>query len=354
MRIAIVTPMFPPKYIGGTEISAYNIARELSKRHEVHVVTRRQRERIGEGFETHFVGFPERPRMLKTLLTAIGFFLEIRRIRPDVIYAETLYSGGLAGVLARKLLGIPSVARPVGEIYVASRAERLVLRLVIRNSSLVLAMTRHMEGEVRRYGGSRVAVMPDGVDFEYFSGFPEQGRVRGSVLFVGRLIRLKGVYDMLMAFELVKRDVPGATLWIAGYGEEEQGMRRMARERSMEGVTFLGEVGKEEVARRMKICEVLLLPSVSEGFPLVLVEAMASGMAIVTTRVRGLPEIVADGRNGLLSESGNPADIAGKVKALLADGSLRKGIARRNAREAARYGWGEVCRRLERLLAEAK
>ena len=354
MRIAILTPMFPPKYIGGTEIAAYNIARSLSRGNEVHVVTRKQEERLESGFRIHFVGYIQRPAILKTLSTSLGFLLKIRKIRPDVIYAETLYSGGLGGVLARRLFGIPVITRPVGEIYVAKGLERAMIKLVIRNSTLVLAMTRHMEREVLKHGKARTAVLPDGVDYEYFRGYPEQEKIRNSVLFVGRLINLKGVYDLLKAFHLLKKSIPSAKLFIAGYGEEEQGMRKMAKEMSIQDVTFLGRQEKEEVARWMKKSEILVLPSYSEGFPLVIAEAMACGLPIVTTNVRGLPEIVKDGENGYLVEPGDCEALAKSMRLLLEDRKKRQEISKRNEREAERYSWKQVVKEIYFLLCYTK
>ncbi len=351
MKIAIVVPMFPPKYIGGTEIAAYSIAKNLSKRHEVHVITRKQPEKLESGFKTHFVRCFPAPTFLRTISTSVGFFLKIAKIRPDVIYAETLYSGALGGVLAKKLLGIPVISRPVGEIYVASRFEKMtVLKFVIRNSSMVLAMTKHMEKEVLKYGKVKTAVMPDGVDYEYFRNYPKQKKIKNSVLFVGRLIKLKGVYDLLKAFEQVKKSVPDAVLFIAGYGEEEGGMKKMIRERGINDVIFLGKINKKGVARYMKSCEVLVLPSYSEGFPLVLVEAMACGMPIVTTNARGLPEIIKNGLNGLIVNVGNYDDLAAKCKSFLTDDRLRLNVSKRNTIDSEKYSWKQITLVLERFL----
>jgi len=354
MKIAILTPMFPPKFIGGTEIAAYNIAKGLSEGNDVHVVTRSQPQRLDEGFRTHFVRYVERPGLLKTLSTSLGLFLKVRKIKPDVIYAETLFSGGIAGVLSKIFLGIPVVTRPVGEIYVASRIEKLIIKFVIRNSSLVLAMTKHMEREVLKYGNVNVSVLPDGVDYEYFRNYPEQKKIKDSVLFVGRLINLKGVYDLLESFRLLKESVPSAKLFIAGYGEEEQGMRKMVERQGIRDVTFLGKAEKEEVARYMKMCELLVLPSYSEGFPLVLAEAMACGLPIVTTSVRGLPEIVKDGINGLIAEAGDPEGLAERLERLLKDSSFRARVSEDNKKGAKKYRWDSLTGILEEHLKRIK
>jgi glycosyltransferase involved in cell wall biosynthesis len=354
MKIAIVTPMFPPKFIGGTEIAAYNIAKHLSRSHDVHVITREQEERLDSGFTTHFVEYVHRPSFMKTLSTALGFFLELKRIRPDVIYAETLFSGGLAGVLAKRLLGIPVISRPVGEIYVAHGLERLIMKFVIRNSSLVLAMTKHMEKEVLKHGKVRTDVLPDGVDYEYFRHFPEQKKIKNSVLFVGRLIGLKGVYDLLEAFRILKVSVPSAKLFIAGYGEEEEGMKTVVEKQGIQDVTFLGKVDKDDVARYMKSCEVLALPSHSEGFPLVIAEAMACGLSIVTTSVRGLPAIVKDGVNGYLVDSGDCERMAEDMTRLLRHPEERDKISKKNIEEAKKYEWGNVAGRIGEILIKEK
>ena len=95
--------------------------------------------------------------------------------------------------------------------------------------------------------------------------------------------------------------------------------------------------------------DIFVLPSLSEGFPLTILEAMASGLPIVTTRVRGLPEIVKDAENGFLVEPKNPGQLADKILLILGDDGLREKIARNNSQRAKQYSWQTVAKNLEEI-----
>lgn len=348
MKIAILSAKFPPQDIGGTEIAAYNIAKDLSKTDEVHVITRKQKNKAEGKFSLHFVNYISNPYPLRILSTSIAFFLKLRKIKPDVIYAETVFAGGLGGVLAKKILGIPVIVRPVGELYTASWITRKTLiKFVLTNSTLVLAMTKHMEKEARSYGKIETAVLPDGVDYEYFKNYPKQKRVRNSVLYVGRLIETKGVKDLIKALSEVIKSIPGAKLFIAGYGNQEEELKKLTIALNLtKNIIFLGKVEKSDVAKYMKSSEIFVLPSYSEGFPLVLAEALACGLPVITTKVKGLPEIIKDKINGYLIEPGDYKDLAEKIIFLFKNDPERTKISRKNIEESEKYAWENVTHEL--------
>ena len=111
----------------------------------------------------------------------------------------------------------------------------------------------------------------------------------------------------------------------------------------------MGKVPNEVVPQYMAAADILVLPSLSEGFPVVIVEAMASGLPIITTNVTRLPEIVHNGENGFLVEPKNPAELAEKILLLLQDDGLRGRIAQNNRRRAKDYTWEKVIDKLEEV-----
>jgi glycosyltransferase involved in cell wall biosynthesis len=150
----------------------------------------------------------------------------------------------------------------------------------------------------------------------------ELGRMPGQLVVgtVARLHRQKGIVHLLRAGELIFKAVPESGLVIVGDGPEAVKMRREAGRLGLrERCLFLG--AQEDATTLMALFDVFVLPSLWEGLPFVLVEAAALGKPIVATAVDGVPEVLEDGRTGLLVPPGSPAALAEAIIRLLRDKS---------------------------------
>jgi len=168
---------------------------------------------------------------------------------------------------------------------------------------------------------------------------------------VGRLAAMKGHADLLRAWDLVLRDLPGAVLLVVGEGEEEQALRRQAAGLSPpEAVRFLGF--RRDARAVLSAIDVLALTSVrDEGCSNALLEAMALGVPAVVTRCGGLPYVVEDGRTGVVVPVGDAGAIAAALLRLVRDpaGRAAMGAAARKLAES-RYNLDAVTTLLEDLL----
>jgi len=144
------------------------------------------------------------------------------------------------------------------------------------------------------------------------------------ILFVGYLHFSKGVGLLLLAFREVLKRAPTARLVIAGDGPMMGELREYHRSLELgDAVTFLGTVPQKEVNQWYQKSTFVVLPSIIyENSPLTVYEAMASGRAVVGTRIGGIPELVEDGKTGLLFERNDPSDLAAKLVTLLEDKDL--------------------------------
>ena len=114
-------------------------------------------------------------------------------------------------------------------------------------------------------------------------------------------------------------------------------------------VQFVGKVPHDEVQTFMKQADIFVLPSLSEGFPNVILEAMACGLPIVASRVGGIPDIITNNHSGYMVEVKDTNDIANKIILLLQDDTLRKKITDNNRQIVKKYSWENVIVELERL-----
>jgi glycosyltransferase involved in cell wall biosynthesis len=148
--------------------------------------------------------------------------------------------------------------------------------------------------------------------------------------------------------------VPDATLTLVGDGADRPSLEALASELGVTArVRFLGARPRKEVLGLMAAADAVVLTSAWENFPHGLVEALAMGTPVVATRVGGVPEIVADGENGLLVPPGDPAAFADAVNRLLEGAELRARLAGAAAASVARFEQDAVYGRLEQILAEA-
>lgn len=148
-----------------------------------------------------------------------------------------------------------------------------------------------------------------------------------SVLFAGVLTERKGCFELISAFADIASDFPDWKLILAGEGQGEK-LRALANELGIaERVFFPGWVCGEEKDCLFRRASVFCLPSYAEGFPMVILEAWSYKLAVVTTRVGGIPDVVTDGENGILCEARNVVSLSAGLQALMRDEKMRQRLA---------------------------
>jgi len=168
----------------------------------------------------------------------------------------------------------------------------------------------------------KVSWAHNGLDVERYRapGEPVGALPQRFILCVCRHVLKKGVDTLLQAFALVQRDIPDVSLVLVGDGPLLSKHRALAGSLQIgQRVIFMGEVAHERVSSIFERCELFVLPSRSEPFGVVLLEAAWHGKPIVCTRVGGVPEIVTDDVDGVLIEAEDAENMAGRIVALLRD-----------------------------------
>jgi colanic acid/amylovoran biosynthesis glycosyltransferase len=168
------------------------------------------------------------------------------------------------------------------------------------------------------------------------------------IIAVGRLSPEKGQAGLLEAFADVSRDHKDLELVLVGDGPEAERLRAIAQQLGIsDRVRFAGRLGEQETLEQIAHADILVLSSFMEGLPIVLMEAMAMGTAVIASRVAGIPELVEDGTSGLLFTPSNWDELAARMRRLFDDDALRAKLASRG-REAVDAEF-DVDRSAERL-----
>jgi glycosyltransferase involved in cell wall biosynthesis len=179
----------------------------------------------------------------------------------------------------------------------------------------------------------KVTHLWNGIDL---TRFQPGGDPAGPAVLVARLSPEKDVATLLKATALVRRDAPDFRLEIVGDGVCMMELRQLAEELHLgDGVTFLGQ--RRDVPALLSRASLLVLSSLSEGVSLTLLEAMASGLPVVATRVGGNPEVVADGETGLLVPPADAPALAAALLRLHRDAEMRRRMGEAGRRRVERH-----------------
>jgi glycosyltransferase involved in cell wall biosynthesis len=202
----------------------------------------------------------------------------------------------------------------------------------------VIALSENWRGYLARIvPAARIVVVPNMVDGAAVqAGIEASGQARSpnGILFLGEIGKRKGIYDLVCVLAQVAAAHPAAHLVAGGSGELDE-VRRLARDLGVEASLELpGWVAGEEKLRRLAEASVYVLPSYNENLPVSILEAMAAGLPVVSTRVGGIPDAVRHGVDGFLVEPGAKEDLAEHVLRLLHDPGLRERMGASGRRRA--------------------
>jgi glycosyltransferase involved in cell wall biosynthesis len=299
----------------------------------------------------------------------------IREFRPHVVHTHTAKAGAL-GRLAAWVCRVPVVVHTyhghVFDAYFTPAKTRLVVaaeRLLAGRAHALVAVTDRVRRDILARGIGRddtVVVVPLGLDLDPLVAAPaRRGELRRElgldaaaplVGIVARLVAVKAHEVFLAAARAIAPARPDAVFLVVGDGERRGELEALAADLGLGArARFLG--WRADLDRLYADLDVVVLTSKNEGSPVALIEAMAAGRPVVSTRAGGVEDVVADGETGLLAPVGDAAAVARAILALLDDPerAARLGAAAR-ASAAARFGSrrlvGDIDALYRRLLAE--
>jgi glycosyltransferase involved in cell wall biosynthesis len=353
MRVALLTPYWRPVQ-GGVTTYVAGLAAELGRTPGTQVLVL---AREGAGPGAHEVGGAPREFARRALP-------ELERFKPEVLHAHGHWYCLDAALRFRTR---HRRARVVFTAHTAFGPLPLVKRLALRRllsradhvTAVSLDLLRQTLEDVRFRARTRVT--PPGVSSMVASAaaaaaFRRERGLEGRrlVAWLGPLVhreKVRGLEHLVRAVRLVRGKLPEVILVVAGDGELRAQVEALARRELGDAAVFLGRVNAP--ATVLTATDVVAHVSFQEGLPLALLEAMACGRPILATAVGGIPEVLADGRNGVLS-TGEVGDVAARLEALLAGPDAARRLGAQAARDAAiRWNWVAATRRFLPLYGAA-
>lgn len=241
------------------------------------------------------------------------------------------------GVLADEATFESGVTRRL--LAFQSRLERLNLEA----ADHVLTTSRYSKQrlvELYHLPASKISIVPEGIDLAGWSQrlrkAPKLPKREFTILCVAKQFPRKRIHLLLEAVHRLKSD-HRLKLRIIGDGPEHESIKKKAKQLGLESAIAGAVPGS--LAAEYANADLFCLPSVQEGFGIVFLEAMAAGLPIVASRSAAIPEVVKDGRTGLLARPNDCFDLAKKLKALIASPSLRRRFSKNARQEVKLYDW---------------
>ena len=316
---------------------------------------------LGERFELVPVATHRDGGRAVKLVQAVRGLVLLRQLcgngRVDLVHVNCSWNASLmrksAAVAIARAYGRPVVLQLHGSGFqhglrrrgLRGAVARRFTGLVAGAADAVVAATPAWASEAARLLDlETVRVVPNTADVSGLIGVPHDGAGSQTVLFLGRLERSKGVFELVEAAALLRAAHPRLRLVLAGHGRDGAEVRDLVAARSLTAVVELpGWVEGESKRRLLASAACLALPSHAEGLPLAVLEAMISGVPVVATHVGGIPEAVRDGREALLVAPGDVAALAQAIGRMLDDEQLaRRLAAEARARALAEFAPGPV------------
>ena len=200
-----------------------------------------------------------------------------------------------------------------------------------------ITVSKSTAADLRSWGFVDVCVVPEGVSVPIAKVVPSKER-DPTVLFVGRLKRVKKPDHAIQAFRLIREKLPSAKLWMVGDGY----LRKKIQRNPCSGVTFYGRVMDQDKIELMSRAHVLLFPAIREGWGLTITEANARGTPAVAYAVPGVRDAIVSGETGLLVGRDDWQAMAQECISLLNDSTRRAGFANRALEFARKFSWEET------------
>jgi glycosyltransferase involved in cell wall biosynthesis len=300
----------------------------------------------------------------------------IQDFRPDVVHVHTQLGVGLAAIAAANKLTIPVVA-----------TNHVMPVNITKNVRLITPFARPVSAIFTRYGmllyrGAKQVIMPtqsavdmfdkaaidipmqaisNGIDLHRYRPLKPKKSILKKynipqdvpiVSYVGRLDREKHVHILIAAMAKVLKEMPAHSL-IIGDGNAVETLHTLVYKLGIEKyVTFTGRVSDDNLVELHRAGTLFVMPSPAELQSLALLEAMASGKAVVAVNAGALPELCQDGRNGRIATVDDPHDMAHKIMQLLQDDQLRKKYAKESIAIAKTHDLKQVIKKFERIYEE--
>lgn len=284
----------------------------------------------------------------------IGKYIEKNLNKQDLIHCHHLYPDGFGLLNFCKRTETPLIVDIHGDAFFSKflsneRFRKNIYSVIDYSSKIVVISKKILKlSKENNFPEHKLSYVPLGVDIKKFKvrdheKLKKELNIRSEfvILFVGKLIKEKGIDTLLYAISQINRPFQKKIVtFIIGFGPNETYFKNLSKKLKIDDIVFfLGEKPQEEIKNWYSISDIFILPSLSEGRPMVINEAMASGCAIIASNLSGIPEQVKDGYNGFLVYPKDVNGIKDRIQFLLENPSELEKMKINSRKRVLEEGW---------------
>lgn len=378
-KILIFSTAYYP-FVGGAEVSIKEITDRLSD-FEFDLITARfkadlpKSEKVGN-VNVYRLGFGW-PILDKLLLPFWGAIVVNRLQRKNAYLAfycvMATFASGAAYLYnifsSQRVPIILNLQEGDSEEHFGNRWFGLInfsWRMALGRTAVLTALSRFLGDRAKRFGyKGEVKIIPNGVDTIRFElkawSLEERNKIRKdlelkendiALITTSRLVKKNGVGDVIGALA----DLPSNIKFvICGVGELEESLKLKAKSLKVEDrVIFAGNVSQDILPKYLKACDIFVRPSLSEGFGISFIEAMASKLPVVATPVGGITDFLQDGETGYFCKPNNPESVAETIKRVLADPNKNAVVEKAHRMVLEKYDWDKIVPEIGKIFENIK
>ena len=368
-RILMFNHEFPPIGGGGGQVSYFLGRHFAAAGHEVHLITSQFRDcprmEVVDDIHVHRVrALRKNPNvcavheMFTYAISSSIYGLKFAKtFRPDIVQVFFGIPAGGGAYLLQKYNNVPyvvflggrDVPRPNPDppyyrwLY---RVLKPIIRSIWDNAAMVVSCSDGLRDLAYETDSNvKIEVIPDGVNLETFQPVQRDTNPKKiRILSIGRLIPRKGFQFLIQALPHVNENTECEfEIEIVGDGPYQEELIKLAENLNViSQLHFSGSVPYSDLPHKYYEADVFILPSLAEGMPLVVLEAMGTGLPIIASRVQGIEELVAENVNGALFNPGDVEELANCLIRLINDGEMRVEMGKRSTEKVVPFDWKNI------------
>lgn len=393
MRILIITPTYFP-IAGGAERGIHEICQRLAQRHNISLLTPRPdpyyyRFYRAQGEDEYFwlassptvsiFRFKDQLNLMRwqakrryfsflppfSLSAIQAAFSLAKSFKPELIISFYSLPTGLAAVVLKKIFKIPLILSLIGRDVPGPGVPpfwKKYVRLVAHQADQIIFISHYCQQALGPIKGIPAHIIPFGINLEDYSKSNKNFSLRQKFGITGeapitfclqRLDPWKKTEIIVEAFHYLVKSGEKIYLLIGGRGQEEELLRKRIHQLNLENYVFMaGFIPEREIPSFFLDADIFCFHSIYETFGLVLLQAMAAGKPIVTVRSTAIPELIEDGKTGLLVDPLNPKAMAKAIGYLIKNWDLAKKLGEQAKEKAQFYSWERVSEQYEQIIRQ--